>query len=167
MSMYVCYCLLKNGSGSLRIASRLSEFQEHYEKACEPELPQQAFVYGDGEAVSLPFKTYPKGWRTGMDAGMQRCRTQDLLALSWRLLESAMRGKRESVFKLIILADGPVRAEQESEVLTIGLLKELKEKGLEIVFACCSPEADSSLPEALAGRKIGAGEDTEAALGGS
>ena len=102
-----------------------------------------------------------------MDAGMQRCRTQDLLALSWRLLESAMRGKRESVFKLIILADGPVRAEQESEVLTIGLLKELKEKGLEIVFACCSPEADSSLPEALAGRKIGAGEDTEAALGGS
>lgn len=167
MSVNVCYCLLKSGLGSLRIASRLSELQEFYEKACEPELPQQAFVYGDGEAVSLPFKTYPKGWRTGMNAGMEHCRTQDLLALSWRLLDCAMRRRPESVFKLVILADGPARAEEESAALTIDLLKELKEKGLEIVFACCSPEADGGLLEALAGRKIGAGEDTEAALGGS
>ena len=167
MSMYVCYCVLNNGSGSLRIVRRLSKLQEYYEKISEPKLPQQAFVYGDGEASCLPFQTYPKGWRTGMNAGMARCRLQDLLALSWRILDCAMRKQPEAAFKLIILGDGPVRAEEGSVNLTGERLKELKEKGLEIIFVCCSPDACSGKLETLVSKEICDGEDITAALGGS
>ncbi len=167
MSVYVCYCMLKNNPVSLRTVRRLSKLQEYYEKISEPELPQQAFVFGDGEAACLPFKTYPKGWRTGMDAGMASCRIQDVLALSWRLLDFAVRKSPESAFKLVILADGPVRAGEESAVLTIDRLEALKEKGLEIIFVCCSPDAGSGTLKALASKEIGAHEDIEAVLGGS
>lgn len=167
MGVYVCYCLLKSSSGSRRMARRLWELQEYYEKICAPDLPQQAFVYGDAEAACLPFKAWPKGWRTGLDGRMDRCRTQDMLALSWRLLDSVMRRQPEAVFKLVILSDGPAEANEESVNVVKDRLQELKGSGLEIIFAACTPEADSSSLRTLVSTEIGAGEDAGFILGGS
>ena len=166
MSTYVCYCLLKGSSGSRGMARRLSELQAHYESICAPELPQQAFVYGDEEAECLPFKTYPKGWRTGLDACMARCRTQDMLALSWRLLEGAMRRQQDADFRLVLLADSTTDTEEESVSIVADQLRGLKGKGLEIIFAACTPEAESGGLGALADMEISAVEDTAFALGG-
>lgn len=167
MSMYVCYCLQKSGSGSLSMVRRLGGLQEYFEKSGAPDLPQQAFVYGDGEAEGLSFRAYPRGWRSKVDAGMAQCRPQDMLALSWRLLESAMRRQPESDFKLVILADRPAGTEEECTQLLKDRLQELKEKGLEVIFVCCSPDADSGFLRTLVSTEIGAGEDIAFVLGGS
>lgn len=164
MSDYVCYCLLKGSTGSRAMTRRLFELQEYFEEAGAPQLPRQAFVYGDKEAVCLPFKTWPKGWRTGIDARMSRCRTQDMLALSWRLLASAMEEHPESVFYLVILADGPEAAEEESVEIMLDNLRSLGKKGLRIIFAACTPEADSGRIRSVASAEISAGEDAGSVL---
>ena len=167
MSDYICYCLLQGGTGSHALTERLFELQEYYEKAGFPNLPRQAFVYGDREAVCRPFQTFSRGWRTGMDTGMGRCRLQDMIALSWRLLSSAMGRQPEAAFKLVFLSEISLAAEEESAVIAGDQLRALKERGLEIIFVSCSPEVDGGPLRTLADQEIVAGEDAAFILGGS
>lgn len=167
MSDYICYCLLQDGSGSRKLAERLSKLQEYYERTSFPDLPSQAFVYGDHEAVCRPFQTFPRGWKTGIDAGMGRCRLQDMMALSWHLLSSVMGRQAGASCKLVFLSEISLAAEEESAVIVGDQLRKLKEQGLEIIFVSCSPEADAGPLRALADLEIGAGEDAAFILGGS
>ena len=164
MNTYICYCLLMGSSDNRRMTRRLYELQDYYENFSSPDLPQQAFVYGDGEAVCLPFKSYPKGWRTGIDMWMSGCRTQDMLALSWRLLDYAMRHQRDAVFKLVILADEAVGTEESVKVV-LDQLRKLKERDCDIIFTACSPKADCGNLRTIISREISSGDDVRGVLG--
>ncbi len=164
---YVCYCLLQNNQWSRQLSRRLFELQDYYGKIAPGNL-LQAFVFGNGDAVSRPFRKYPRDTRVGLEPASGYVHPEDMLTLSWRIMEKAMRTEKNADFRLVFLADSTVEEEPEGLLLAEDLLRSLKGNGLEIYFVSCSPGTDCGALRSLIDRdkRIDAGTKAETVLGG-